>query len=729
MQRFKLAMGLHNHQPVGNFDSIFEEAHRKAYRPFLELFAEFDSLKISFHQSGILWAWQEKRYPEYFDLVQRLIYEERLELMTGGFYEPILPSIPDRDKQGQIEMLSRYIAGKFGVDPIGLWLTERVWEPHLPKTLKKAGVEYTPIDDTHFLYAGFEPEDLKGVFLTEEEGQAVKLLPIQKQLRYLIPFGTVEKVIDELKRRAEKDPGGLAIYADDGEKFGIWPKTHQHCYVDGWLREFFEALARNSDWLEVCTLGRAAATKPIGRAYLPTASYAEMLHWSLPPKAFVEYEDFEKWLKNSGKFKRYGHFVRGGHWRGFLAKYDEANLMHKRMLLVSRKLEEYVAANPRDYEIIDKAKHHLYAAQCNCPYWHGVFGGLYLPHIRAAIYENLIKAENLLTPPRDEVQKAIFDYDCDGRDEIIVATEKLTAIVKPSYGGMVMELDNHEAAINVTDTLKRRREGYHHKLTGALLDGESSKNETASIHDLILTKEKGLEKFLTDDWYLRRCFVDHFFARDTNIDDFLSGNFGEDGDFVLEPYEYDWQSDRTGIRLKREGHLWRKEGVKALTVQKSYYFSKDSEVIAVNYVLMAEYEDIRGVRFGIENNFNFLAGHSGDRYVLFDGERKDDRYLDSVDVYPGCRSVIIRDDWLKTSVALLTDRESEVWQVPIFTISLSEGGFEKVYQGTSIVNVFDFDLKRGRPLELTIMLFSGKPENMPPRFLRTTTQTQSVVDR
>ena len=726
MEKFKLALGIHNHQPVGNFDSVFEEAHNKAYRPFLELFDKFENLSLSLHQSGILWAWQEMKYPAYFDLVQRLIYDDRLELMTGGFYEPILPAIPDCDKIGQIQMLNRYLAGKFGEDPTGLWLTERVWEPHLPKILKAAEVEYVPIDDTHFLYAGFEPEQLTGVFITEEAGKTIKLLPIQKKLRYLIPFGSVNDVIGELKKQAEKNPGGLAIYADDGEKFGIWPKTHQHCYTDRWLENFFRAVSDNSDWLEICTLGQAAMTPPVGRAYLPTASYAEMLHWSLPPKAFVEYEEFERWLKDMDKFEQYGRFVRGGHWRGFLAKYEEANLMHKRMLLVSDKLNDYIKRNPNKRDVYDQAKHHLYGAQCNCPYWHGVFGGLYLPHIRSAVFQNLITVENMITPGMNQIKKSSFDFDADGHKEIIIETNKFTAVMKPSRGGALVELDNREASFNVTDTLRRYREGYHAKLHKAATEDEPADNKTASIHDLILSKEKNLDKHLHEDWYLRRCFIDHFLSENTGPEEFATGKFGEDGDFVLEGYDYDWKSDDAIVKLTRRGKLWRKDDCYRLQVDKNYYFDLNSEVVGVGYCFTAEDKNITNVRFALENNFNFLAGHSDDRYILFDGQRAENSFLDSTNTRPDTRSVIIRDDWADISIALSWDKMAEIWQTPIFTVSLSEGGFEKVYQGTSIVKLFNFDLEKGKPYEIAVMLFCGRPENMPPRFLKKSPQPETI---
>ncbi|UCC45077.1 MAG: alpha-amylase, partial [Candidatus Zixiibacteriota bacterium] len=317
MAKFSLAFGIHNHQPVGNFDHVFEYAHRKAYQPFLEILKS-SGLSISLHQSGILWDWQEKHHPECLGMVGDLVKSERLELMTGGFYEPILTSIPERDVEGQIDLLNQYLRRKFGVNPDGLWLTERIWEPHLPRMLARAGVKFLPVDDTHFIYAGFEHSQLTGPFVTEHENYKVILLPISKKLRYLIPFGTVTEVIEELKALADKDPGGVVVYADDGEKFGSWPQTHEHCYGDRWLANMFEALHENSDWLEVIPLSRAAARRPVGRAYLPTASYAEMLHWSLPPKAFVAYESFENYLKVHGQLEQFGRFVRGGHWRGFL---------------------------------------------------------------------------------------------------------------------------------------------------------------------------------------------------------------------------------------------------------------------------------------------------------------------------------------------------------------------------------------------------------------------------
>jgi len=706
MAKFKLAFGIHNHQPVGNFEAVFEEAHRKAYQPFLDLVSQFPRLRFSLHQSGILWRWQERAHPEYFEHVGAMVDAGQVELMTGGFYEPILISIPERDALGQIGMLNDYVKGHFEADPKGLWLTERIWEPHLPRLLAKAGVEYLPIDDTHFVYSGMEIDQLTGPFVTEHEGYAVKLLPIQKRLRYLIPFGTVEEVLDELKRQADRNPGGLAIYADDGEKFGVWPDTHKHCYSDGWLTEFFEAVNAASDWLEMIPLCEAARVPSAGRAYLPSASYVEMLQWALPARAALEYERLESYLKDHDKLEQFGRFVRGGHWRGFLAKYEESNLMHKKMLAVSRRLGEAVQDGAGDPEQLAAARDRLYAGQCNCPYWHGVFGGLYLPHIRQAVHASLVEADHKLDCATG-VTKAtidIGDYDYDGAEEVVFADANRRAVIKPSQGGSLLDLDLKQHSFCPTDTLTRRQEAYHLKLDQVVTD--RSKAGTASIHDLILAKETGLKNYLVQDWYLKRCFIDHFLTGDVDFERFCTGKFGEEGDFILEPFSF--EVDRTAllVRLAREGHLWRPEGPLPVKIIKTCRFGDGVDQITVDYDLSLQADGETEVSFAVEHNLNFQAGHAENRFVTVDGHRPDDAYLDSAACYEQHNCVTLLDEYRGVGVSLHSDRPAQLWQLPIFTVSLSEGGFEKVYQGTTLLKVYRLTLSR-QPVSIRITLRAG----------------------
>ncbi|HWR82671.1 MAG TPA: alpha-amylase/4-alpha-glucanotransferase domain-containing protein [Candidatus Deferrimicrobium sp.] len=706
MAKFRLAFGVHNHQPVGNFQSVFEQAHENAYQPFLQLLQSFPSIGLTLHQSGILWRWQEENHPEYLELVRGMVVRGQIELMTGGFYEPILTAIPERDVYGQIGMLSEYISAKFGIDPQGLWLTERIWEPHLPRVLVKAGVKYLPVDDTHFVYAGLDHAQLSGPFVTEHEGFKVILLPIQKRLRYLIPFGTVEQVVDELKRQADSDPAGLAVYADDGEKFGVWPQTHEHCFGERWVAQFFEALAANADWLEIVPLNVAAADEPVGRVYLPSASYAEMLHWALPSAAFVEYEDFETWLREQKQWERFGRFVRGGHWRGFLSKYEESNLKHKKMLSVSDKLAEFDEKYPARRREAEAARDRLYAGQCNCPYWHGVFGGLYLPHIRQSVMSALVEADARLDRllQRPPLEFRAYDYDADGHDEIISSGETFTAVFTPHRGGSLVHLALNKHSFDVTDTLSRRKEGYHAKLDRAVLAGTSA--ETSSIHDLVLAKEEGLTRYLVEDWYLKRCFVDHFFTGDVDLSRFQSGKYGEEGDFILEPFTCRVDAREHTITMTRDGHLWRPGAVVPVRVIKQFRFAAGADEIRVRYELKTLAGHRLSVQFAIENNFNFQAGHAQDRFVQVDHRRAKDSFLDSVEGYDQAESYAVIDQFRNLAVALASNQPCSIWHLPIHTVSLSEGGFEKVYQGTTLVNLFRIELSED-PFAVNLSLIAG----------------------
>ncbi|MGB9553694.1 MAG: alpha-amylase/4-alpha-glucanotransferase domain-containing protein, partial [bacterium] len=135
---------------------------------------------------------------------------------------------------------------------------------------------------------------------------------------------------------------------------------------------------------------------PSGRVYLPPSSYEEMEEWSLPPLEQVELKKKKASLDQASR-----RFLRGGYFQNFLAKYAESNKMHKRMLFLRSQLKEDRG----------KACTNYLRGQCNCAYWHGVFGGLYFPFLREAIYREVLKAESILSPPEGFT---LLDFDKDG---------------------------------------------------------------------------------------------------------------------------------------------------------------------------------------------------------------------------------------------------------------------------------------------------------------------------
>ncbi|HEY5038526.1 MAG TPA: alpha-amylase/4-alpha-glucanotransferase domain-containing protein, partial [bacterium] len=530
MKKVTFIFGVHNHQPVGNFSHVFEELYNRSYEPFARILHRHPKVKCAFHVTGSLWEWLSDNHPDYLSLLKEMADRGQIEFFTGGMYEPILAILPDRDKFGQIRMLTDYLKHRFKAESKGMWTAERVWEPHLTKNLAEAGVKYIVMDDAHFKSAGLREDETFGYYLMEEQGETVGVFPISEKMRYLVPFRAVEESLEYLKSVATEEGDRCVVLMDDGEKFGGWPDTFKWVYEEGWLEKFLTKLEENLSWLNLSTFSEFSKIyPPKGTLNLPTGSYSEMGEWSLPAEAAEEYEHIRHEVRDRGEMPRFERYLKGGFWRNFLTKYAESSHLHKKMLWVSNKVEEarkQVEKKPtaKKEAILEKAVQALYRGECNCPYWHGVFGGLYLNHLRFGVYRELIEAEklaeSLLPVPFTGMNVIVTDFNKDGRDEIVIETAGYHAVLEPSAGLVLTELDYLKKPINLSDTLTRRKEAYHSKLLAFARQGGDG-GAVASIHDRVRTKEPGLENKLFYDSVRRASLVEHFVPSQTTVQDML----------------------------------------------------------------------------------------------------------------------------------------------------------------------------------------------------------------
>jgi alpha-amylase len=708
--------GIHNHQPVGNFDAVLEEAYEKAYRPFLEALWRHPAIRVSLHHCGILLEWLKEHHPEYLDRLRGLVERTQVEILGGGFYEPILPVIPEVDRRGQIELLSDFIQAEVGVRPRGLWLTERVWEPHLVKSLADAGIEYITVDDSHFRSAGLPEHELFGYYLTEELGTTLRIFPISEKLRYLVPFRPVEQSLDFFRAVASDASPRAAILADDGEKFGVWPGTYAHVYEEGWLEQFFTLLEENSAWIRMPTFAEfCSSTPPLGRIYLPTASYTEMMEWVLPPEGQDAYEELLQMVKNEGTYDRLRPFLKGGFWRNFLVKYPEANNMHKKMLRLSDRIQALQAKTPTDRRVENqfrKARLELWQGQCNDAYWHGIFGGLYLPHLRASVYGHLLRAETLARQVSGEtgsgVQVEVSDFDRDGQDEVLLESDSLNVYFAPQRGGAIFELDDLATSLNLLDTMARRPEAYHRKLTSA---SAGPRLGSQSIHEVTLSKEEGLENALAYDWYRRLSLLDHFLGEETTLDSFSACRYPEQGDFVNQPYEVFVESTPAGpvVRMDRRGTVWLDGAPLPVSVAKTVRLTPGERALFFDYVLTNHSAQMAHLWFGIEFNFSLQAGEAPDRYYVTSRGKPDDPRLRSTGALPGESVVRLVDEYRGLEVSLAVSEAAEIWRFPIETVSQSEAGFERVYQSSVLLPHWRIPLSAGKSWKLRVQLRLREP--------------------
>lgn len=673
-------LGLHNHQPVGNLPDVFSLNYRQSYQPFLATLERFPRIKVALHYSGSLLEWLEQEQPAFIGRLRALVERGQVEILGGAYYEPILPIIPEEDQIGQIQMLSGRLNELLGRQPRGMWLAERVWEPHLARPIREAGLEYLAVDDAHFIDAGI-PE-LDYYYRTEEGGRALDIFPINEELRYLIPFKPPQETIDFFAAHRDQDQR-LFVLADDGEKFGGWPNTYETVYEQGWLEQFFTLLEQSRDWLKVVTFTEFRQLfLPGGPVYLPVGSYREMKKWS------------------------------GGFWRNFLTRYPESNRMHKKMLAVRRELERLPSG-----DTYEQARRLIWAGQCNCSYWHGVFGGLYLNFLRAAVWEKLLEAEKVIDSslkPSPFVGLSCQDRCYDGEYEIEVKSDRLVLLMAPHLGGSLWELSWRPAAVNLLDTLTRRPEAYHHELIEQAAAPAPPEDEVVSIHHLNLVKEEGLVDHLRYDPYPRGALIDHFLAPGVSLEEFQKGEYSEAGDFLLKPAVASFErlpaadhNNKEGIRVifRRAGRL---DDRVTLLLEKALTLYAGEDGLEVQYNLENLGRDQVDLRFAVEFNLAFLGGYDEERFFEIPGRRLEERHLASVGSEEDVNQLLIRDCRRNLGLVLSFSEPAGLWRMPVETISLSESGMERSYQQSLLLPRWEFSLSPGQVKRLRLSLRFGE---------------------
>ena len=416
--RISLALAIHNHQPVGNFGWVIAEVFEQAYQPMVDALERHPDVRLSLHYTGPLLDWLRAERPEFIARLRGLVERGQVEILGGGYYEPVLASLPERDRDRPAApddpTSSRRRSG--GVRPGPGWPSASGSRTCRPRWSRRA-ISWTILDDAHFRAAAIPEEGLWGPYTTEDQGHLLRVFGTEQGLRYRIPFRNVEEVIDYLRDHATEDGDRIGMMGDDGEKFGAWPTTWEHCWGErDWVERFFSALEANAGWLTTTTPSTwLEAHRPIGRVYVPTSSYVEMGEWALPPDESLVFTNVLHAAQEHHRPE--ARWLRGAFWRNFQVKYREINDLHKQMLRTSAKVDAMPAGAERK-----RALDHLYQGQSNDCYWHGLFGGIYISHMRLATYEHLIAAEDLADRAAGQLEATeCRDLDLDGLDDVRLA--------------------------------------------------------------------------------------------------------------------------------------------------------------------------------------------------------------------------------------------------------------------------------------------------------------------
>jgi 4-alpha-glucanotransferase len=713
--RISLALTIHNHQPVGNFGWVFADVYGQAYLPMLEALERHPTVRLSLHYSGPLLDWLRVERPAFIERLAGLVARDQVEILGGGYYEPVLASLPERDRIGQLRRMADEVEAMFGRRPSGAWLAERVWEPDLPTSLVAGGYAWTILDDAHFRAAAIPEEDLWGPYTTEDQGQRLTVFGTEQGLRYRIPFRGVEEVIDYLRDHATEDGTRVGMMGDDGEKFGAWPTTWQHCWGEGrWVDHFFEALESNASWLTTTTPSAWLVDhRPIGRVYVPTGSYAEMGEWALPADESRQYSAVLHAAQAAGRPE--ARWLRGAFWRNFQVKYREINDLHKQMLRVSAKVDAMDSGPVRL-----AARDHLYRGQSNDCYWHGLFGGIYISHMRLATYEHLIAAEDLADTAADQLHVSEFrDLDMDGQDDVRLAGPGQVVTVDLRSGAGIGSWDVRAVRHALAAVMRRRPEAYHETLrareaelaataaaeaaTAAEDRGGNDGGGPASIHDIVLIKERGLSAQLHYDAYERRSGLVRFLAPDTNAEWWAAAEAAELGDALDGAFEVkSLELDR--LVATRRARVTSATGGEPLPVQVTKEIRLGGDRRDPTLELTVTVENVSDRRLetllGLEWTLTMLGGGGNPAaWWEIDGARL---AHDSRGAAPLVSELAQGNDYVGITVATGLSTPASVWWAPVETVSNSESGFERVYQGSGLLLGWPLVLEPGTAFNVRV---------------------------
>jgi len=79
----------------GQFDQVSEHSTNVSYLPLIELLERHPHIKVGLHYSGSLLEWLKQNHVDVIERLRVLVVRKQVEMITGGYYEPVLAALPD----------------------------------------------------------------------------------------------------------------------------------------------------------------------------------------------------------------------------------------------------------------------------------------------------------------------------------------------------------------------------------------------------------------------------------------------------------------------------------------------------------------------------------------------------------------------------------------------------------------------------------------------------------
>lgn len=261
-------MVLHFYQPPTQELGITKLILNACYLPLLRLLSAKSGIGLTLNLSGsLLLQLQQLKATEFFDLVKKLLADQKIEIVNSAVYHPIIPLTPSAVVDRQILKNRQLLWDIFDVKtPAGFYPPELAVDAD---SLIRINSHYVIVDQTAL--------DIKtSLARFDQKFLLVNNRPVCELLRSYPRELLVPMVVDLIQKNCPV--GGLLVTASDAELFG-------HHYV-----ERFQVL---TDLLDLKDIKFITASQAVSQFETKSTGVAGVL-----PSTWQNCQNFDLWDKN-----------------------------------------------------------------------------------------------------------------------------------------------------------------------------------------------------------------------------------------------------------------------------------------------------------------------------------------------------------------------------------------------------------------------------------------------
>lgn len=429
MKTIQLCFGLHLSNYGTTIPNDIKELYQLKYKKIISFICAHPSIRMSLFIPGIILDWLKKTHPEFITVLSEKTDIGQIELLSGGFYEPIMPLVIPSDRVAQIEKLTTAIRKYIGKKPRGAFLHESLWDPSLISTFNTSAMEYTFLDyrlipqrRTQQL-ATFTPH------IVEDLGRTISIIPIHD-----------EYLPDSEKSASDYVKKLLSIKESTNDKIvaGFFDIDDFLCLIEtDWFSTLEAELEKNSN-IEFTLPNTFLRNYPSRqKSYIPAGCRPEVAAWAVEP--CIQQNNILK-LANYPTA------------RDFISVYNEAFTLYSRLVHTTMLVNQCRDDKPRKIA----AREHLYKAQHYSAYIFTGIGGVRDKKLLSGVYKNLLEAEKLYRQSTNFTNNTnSVDFTHDGSKEYLSSFETFNAFITLK-GGMIFELDVLKDCTNYSLGSKRK---------------------------------------------------------------------------------------------------------------------------------------------------------------------------------------------------------------------------------------------------------------------------------